>query len=80
MSDEEFSFSLSSDRSAPRTGDPGVDADLLGDEQRPARRPEVGRVEFVEERVGDGDDVDVPRVDFALLGQRDQHQIGRAHV
>jgi len=81
MSDEEFSFSLSSDRSAPRTGDPGVDADLLGDEQRPAGADspaEDGEVEPVEVLVtlaeeGEIDpwDIDIVAVTDAFLDELD---------
>ena len=41
-------------------------------EQRPAGRPEVHRVEAVQERVRDLHDVDVPRVDGSLLGELDE--------
>ncbi|ESS10010.1 MAG: hypothetical protein A07HN63_00221 [uncultured archaeon A07HN63] len=43
-----------------------------GVEQGSRARPQIGRFELREEGVGHLDDIDIPRVDLALLGQLDQ--------
>lgn len=45
-----------------------------GVEQRPPRRPQISLVECRQELVGHRDDVDVPGLDLAALGQPHQHR------
>ncbi|KPN29535.1 segregation and condensation protein A [Halolamina pelagica] len=90
MSDEEFSLDLSSDRSAPERGEPGVDDDLVSERVRPdeAASADDGEVEPVEVLVSlaeegeiDPWDIDIVAVTDAFLDELDEANLrasGRA--
>ena len=88
--DDEFSIDLSSDRSAPETGDPGVDDDIVSESVRPdeAASADEGEVEPVEVLVNlaeegeiDPWDIDIVAVTDAFLEELDEADLrasGRA--